>query len=93
MKSLAAPYFRQGPASAGTFGTPVSEEGFQIVSAGLDDDYGLIKAKSIPAGRNAPDWDKIEAYKVFPAGTYYSPADNDNITNFNEKQTLDDARP
>jgi type II secretory pathway pseudopilin PulG len=93
MKAMAVPYFKQAPATAAAFGTPVSEEGFQIVSAGQDDEYGLVKAKSGGAGLWKPDWDVAAGYKIFPTGTNYSPADNDNITSFNEKATLDDARP
>jgi prepilin-type N-terminal cleavage/methylation domain-containing protein len=92
-KPMAVPYFSVPPASPPSpFGTPVSEEGFQIVSAGLDDDYGLVAVEKVGAIWK-PKWSVKAAYKVFPAGTFYSPADNDNITNFNERTTLDDARP
>ena len=47
---------------------------FQIICAGIDNDYGA------------------NADKVFPFGTGYNAADNDNIVSFTER-TLGDAQP
>ncbi|MDX1965396.1 MAG: prepilin-type N-terminal cleavage/methylation domain-containing protein [Pirellulales bacterium] len=57
---------------------PINPETFQIVSAGLDGDFGTDSG----AG----------TYKGYPNGTNYSPADLDNITNFGTG-TLGDAKP
>ena len=47
---------------------------FQIISAGLDGEFGDTGAE----------------YKIFPAGTNYTREDLDNITNFSDGRTLGD---
>jgi prepilin-type N-terminal cleavage/methylation domain-containing protein len=51
---------------------------FQIISAGLDGDYGGDVNR--------------ENEKVYPDGLNYTVGDNDNLVNFTDK-TLDDAKP
>lgn len=58
--------------------TWMNPEKFQIVSAALDSQYYV---------GSAPD-----AFRVFPAGTNYSQADNDNVTNFSNGK-LQDSLP
>ncbi len=71
-----------------TFCKPQS---FQIISAGQDGQvFGTstsgLGSATVPSG---------ETYRLFPIGVGYDPAgtDNDNLTNFNERASLDAARP
>ncbi len=61
---------------------------FQIVSAGLDDNYGGVGFMRNPA--------TVRPYPVYPTGVNYtSPGDgdDDNITNFSDGQLLKDKKP
>ena len=51
---------------------------FQIISAGLDDDYGGDLTK--------------ENDKVYPDGVNYTEGDKDNLVNFSEKN-LENSKP
>jgi hypothetical protein len=53
-------------------------DSFQIISAGQDGKYG-----------NAPG----NLVKGFPTGINYNTEDNDNVTNFSDKASLEDAKP
>ncbi len=55
---------------------------FQIVTAGQDGEFGIDPATAAPT-----------AWKGFPGGQNYEPADRDNITNFSEGRTLEDHIP
>jgi prepilin-type N-terminal cleavage/methylation domain-containing protein len=83
--------------AAATGGAPANQaanpESFQIISAGLDNDYGSVLMKANPGTPPPAQVPDPTGYKVFPTGTNYSTGDNDNITNFNSSRTLDDARP
>lgn len=60
--------------------TWANPDSFQIISAGQDGHVGdLITPEP--------------ATKLFPAGLKYTTEDNDNVTNFNDKSSLEDARP
>jgi hypothetical protein len=71
---------------SGSFANPPDDwanpESFQLISAGLDDKYGV--AASTPAPR------------LYPAGLNYDTvdlADDDNVTNFCDSARLEDAKP
>jgi prepilin-type N-terminal cleavage/methylation domain-containing protein len=57
---------------------------FQIISAGLDDDYGV----------NIPQPNDLDNHKVFPDGVNYSDsgADGDNLVNFSDRN-LENSKP
>ena len=59
-------------------------DSFQIISAGQDGRYGRTIPSSGPLPRTA---------KLFPIGHGYTEYDGDNIVNFTDKKTLDDAKP
>ena len=59
-------------------------DSFQIISAGQDGRFGFALPSSGPPPLPA---------KLFPIGGGYSPYDGDNIVNFTEKKSLDDAKP
>lgn len=54
-------------------------DSFQIISAGQDGHFGAMLASTTP--------------KLFPRGLNYATEDNDNVTNFSDKASLEDARP
>jgi prepilin-type N-terminal cleavage/methylation domain-containing protein len=75
---------------------------FQIISAGLDGDYGTVDVTTaVPQPVNFVNQTgsgtrpKLLYYKSYPSGIGYdkSGADDDNITNFCEKNGLGDAKP
>ena len=74
-----------------TFCKPTS---FQIISAGLDGSFGTMVAPSQTASGN-------QAFgRLYPTGFNYDTpppsggsADDDNVTNFCERSTLDAAKP
>lgn len=72
---VAYPYY---DSNIGGFVQPAK---FQIISAGLDGDYGTYP--------NPPPMTK----KFFPAGTGYQLGDEDNITSFSNGATLGGSRP
>jgi hypothetical protein len=55
---------------------------FQIVSAGLDDNYGAA----------IPQPNDLDNHKYFPDGINYSDADGDNLVNFSERN-LENSKP
>ncbi len=61
--------------------TWANADSFQIISAGQDGNFGAAVATASP--------------KLFPRGTNYDTAgaDDDNVTNFNDKASLEDAKP
>jgi type II secretory pathway pseudopilin PulG len=61
--------------------TWLNPEKFQIVAAGIDSMYW-----SPPITGTTPGPDD---FRVFPGGTNYSPADNDNVTNFSNGKLQD----
>jgi hypothetical protein len=74
----------------------------QIISAGLDGDFGAIDtvaAKPATANFTNPSGSGTTAFKIYyksyPTGIGYDTAgaDDDNITNFCEKNGLGDAKP
>lgn len=76
----AAPYLMVG--EDGELEGFVNPTSYQIISAGLDSEY------SDPFVSQPP-----EQAKFFNTGNHYTKADEDNITNFSEGQTLGDAIP
>jgi hypothetical protein len=77
----------------------VNRTTFQIISAGLDDNYGagyfLIAPTSLPIPGLDPD---VRQYPVYPLGLNYADSDlvfgdDDNITNFSEGSRLKDMKP
>ncbi|MCY2994525.1 MAG: prepilin-type N-terminal cleavage/methylation domain-containing protein [Planctomycetota bacterium] len=69
---------------------------FQIISAGLDGDYGntLVGSNPSPTQGNTPP-PTVPVYKSFPTNPSltYVPGDWDNITNFSEGKILEDHMP
>jgi general secretion pathway protein G len=53
---------------------------FQIISAGLDSEYGTIALGS----SGNPDWTQVENYPEIPSGDAMHQGHRDNITNFTE---------
>ena len=74
------------PYSATVTPTPVNINSFQIISAGLDGDFG--KGGIDDAGNKDPTY--TVAY--FKQGNFYASGDKDNLTNFSDR-TLGDAIP
>ncbi|QDU93035.1 type II secretion system protein [Lignipirellula cremea] len=76
-KGTVSPYFKSN--TANDF---INPETYQIISAGLDGQFGHVQAS--PNDR-----------KVFPSGINYDPdgEDNDNIANFSEGRALEDLLP
>jgi prepilin-type N-terminal cleavage/methylation domain-containing protein len=74
------------PYSATVTPTPVNPNSFQIISAGLDGDFG--KGGIDDAGSHDPTY--VVAY--FKQGNFYATGDKDNLTNFSDR-TLGDAIP
>lgn len=72
------PYKTSSNSVAPNFANPKT---FQIISAGLDGDYGPTT--------------NVQTYthRVFPDGTNYELGDRDNITNFSEGKILEDHLP
>jgi prepilin-type N-terminal cleavage/methylation domain-containing protein len=64
---------------------------FQIISAGLDGDFGGdVKYEVSTVYRTDP---ARLYYRSFPGGLGYADGDNDNITNFSKGGTLGDEKP
>lgn len=82
---LATPYIAAMPAATTAQLTWVNPRKFQIISAGLDNKYGLYGAP-IAGYANLP--------KVFPTGQRYdiNGYDSDNLTNFSDGRQLGDAQ-
>ncbi len=85
------PYAADPPLSprSTTFPTPVNPNSFQIISAGVDSDFGgagTMDNGNSDASNNNP----VIAY--FNSGTWYATGDNDNLTNFSDK-TLGNSIP
>lgn len=85
------PYLSNRPMSAGEVNPALSPPPavqlqwcnpttFQIISAGLDGEYG-VDTSPINGG---------SGYKIFPDGVNYSEQDFDNIANFSNNKTFDD---
>jgi hypothetical protein len=73
----------------------VNPKSFQIISAGLDGDYGTAPTTSsksfpLPSGTLT-----ISRTKLYPTGAGYDPsgADDDNIVNFSKGTSLGDDKP
>jgi prepilin-type N-terminal cleavage/methylation domain-containing protein len=71
--------------AAGTADTWANPETFQIIAAGQDGNFGLDFA-------TAPASNTSNA-KGYPAGYRYVTEDNDNVSNFADKSSLEDAKP
>lgn len=70
----------------GTFDTGedfVNADSFQVISAGLDEAFGVTTGAAVSIKR------------LYPTGTNYEPggADDDNVANFCTKARLGDAKP
>lgn len=67
---------------------------FQIITAGLDGDFGPLSPSGPTASVKYADKNYQMKYKVYPTGVGYdvNGADDDNITNFSEG-ALGDAKP
>ena len=83
---VAVPYF-----DATT--TIIQPDAFQIISAGVDDLYGITPTTAYAVGSPPP-------YRYFPIGPggvnnwdILNLADDDNVTNFNAKPSLVSAKP
>jgi prepilin-type N-terminal cleavage/methylation domain-containing protein len=65
---------------------------FQIISAGLDGDYGTTTLTPNPS---TPPWSttSVPTCKIFPTGMNYVIGDYDNLTNFSEGRILEDHMP
>ncbi len=87
---FAIPYWQDANASAAPDSTEnwVNPDSFQIISAGLDGIYGNGSITGVSPGN---------LVRLYPTGTGYdlsnNLADDDNITNFNAKARLSDAKP
>ena len=82
---LAVPYFVAEPANtppvkldAASNWVPVAADKYQIICAGLDNDFGSTVATSP---------------RTFPDAANYMKADEDNITSFSEGKSLGDLKP
>jgi hypothetical protein len=60
--------------------TWANPETFQIISAGQDGHFGAMATTPTPI-------------KLYPIGVNYTTEDNDNVTNFADKSSLEDAKP
>jgi prepilin-type N-terminal cleavage/methylation domain-containing protein len=72
-----------------------SPKSFQIISAGLDGDYGTINTSTaVPANAKYGGSNVKIYYKSYASGAGYdlAGADDDNLTNFSERK-LGDAKP
>jgi prepilin-type N-terminal cleavage/methylation domain-containing protein len=78
----------------GKFDDWVNPKTFQIISAGLDNNYGGAGVNITNSASNPVSDKPINPAKLYPTGTGYdtSGADDDNLTNFSDKQ-LGDAKP
>jgi prepilin-type N-terminal cleavage/methylation domain-containing protein len=74
--NVCRPYF-----SSDFPGTLANEDSFQIISTGLDSEFGQYDSMNPPTSA-----------KLFPSGANYKSQDQDNLTNF-ATGTLGDARP
>ncbi len=79
-QGLLRPYAADPVPTGNTPPTPVNPNSFQIISAGLDNDYG-------DGGQTPPS--KVD---YFPSGTGYANGDKDNLTNFSDRN-LGDSIP
>jgi hypothetical protein len=60
-------------------GVFINPDSYQIIAAGIDDDYGgQLNTDSVP--------------RLFPSGQGYEVGDNDNLVNFSARK-LGDAAP
>ena len=86
---LARPYLSAQPKPSSPYGLEwANARTFQIVSAGLDDNYGGAGMMTPPA--------TVRPYPVYPTGINYTTpgdGDDDNITNFSEGSLLKDKKP
>jgi type II secretory pathway pseudopilin PulG len=80
----AKPYLSSRPDPTSPYGFEwVNETSYQIIAAGLDDNYG-----------GAPFMSNPRLFPRFPTGENYAvPGDDDNITNFSSGGKLEDAKP
>lgn len=86
-------YEYNGPAGQGkakpyvvdTNFTPANNGKFQIISAGLDGNYGEWESQT-------PALNPLTDAKVYPDGINYSTEDGDNLVNFSDR-SLEDSRP
>jgi prepilin-type N-terminal cleavage/methylation domain-containing protein len=69
----------------------VNPKSFQIISAGLDGNYGGVGLTISPSDATNPN---MQTAKMYPTGIGYGTdaGDDDNLTNFSEK-SLGDAKP
>jgi hypothetical protein len=70
----------------------VNPSSFQILSAGLDGEYGEASTQRIPCTRDGRSGTDL-LVKSYPIGLGYKDEDNDNITNFTKSSTLGDDKP
>jgi hypothetical protein len=85
-KGVAKPYLSNRPDPDSPYGLEwVNDNSFQIISAGLDGNYGSAAFLS-----------DRSLFPQYPSGAnYLSPGDgdDDNITNFSDGRTLEDMKP
>ena len=79
------PYAADPVPPSGTAPTPVNPSSFQIISAGLDSDYGGGGVMDNNSSGNP-------VIPYFNSGTFYATGDKDNLTNFSSN-TLGDSIP
>ena len=92
VSNVARPYRSERTSPATPYGGAIymNEESFQIICAGIDEEYGSDVNPSIPPDDAS---DPTNTVKVFRSGLGYQEGDQDNLTNFSDSQTLENAQP
>jgi type II secretory pathway pseudopilin PulG len=85
-QGIVRPYAADPVPPSGTAPTPVNSSSFQIISAGVDSDFGGAGVTD-----NGTKGNPVVAY--YNSGTYYATGDKDNLTNFGTSNTLGDSIP
>jgi prepilin-type N-terminal cleavage/methylation domain-containing protein len=92
-QGIVRPYGADPPPenNKGTFAGFVNPSSFQIISAGLDSDFGgggVMDNNTSDATAN-----KLPVLPYYNSGTWYATGDRDNLTNFGTSNTLGDSIP